>query len=75
MSRTYMAFTVPGVADEVEMGEVFAVPCAGDRVRVGGDEYLVARVEWDVYEYAPDNTWSAGDFPQQHATVVLKRRR
>ncbi len=76
-ARSYLTYEGPNDL-YVEMGLCDVVPRAGESVEVDGKRYVVASVEWlvrsgngegDTQMFPPDY------YPQQHATVKLKRAR
>lgn len=57
----------------VEMGQVFAVPRVDEHVLIGEQMYIVDRVLWTVYDEAEPGEMPGHIYPQQHATILLRK--
>lgn len=63
----------------IEMGMCTAVPRKGDLVEINGKRFVVASVQWSVFDGQGDaarpECHPVDYYPQQCATVTLSRRR
>lgn len=79
-ARTYLVYTDSLDAGKaklyVEMGECAAVPAEiGGVVRIDDVKYRVVAVEWDVFSKPSTPRDDRTNFPQQCATVLVRRMR